>query len=80
MHVLLLVDSSVPPQQVRGQRYLLFRAGSAVKGCLHDCWDTSSLSRHALHTCGSAPSQVDIDCAQWLAECEVPFAIIFTKV
>jgi len=38
VHVMLLVDSSLPPQQV------------------------------------------DVDCANWLAECEVPFAIVFTKV
>jgi len=38
VHVLLLIDSSVPPQQV------------------------------------------DIDCANWLADCEVPFAIVFTKL
>jgi len=25
------------------------------------------------------PQQVDLDCAAWLAECEVPFAIVFTK-
>ncbi|KAG1656611.1 hypothetical protein FOA52_008434 [Chlamydomonas sp. UWO 241] len=26
------------------------------------------------------PQQVDLDCADWLAECEVPFAIAFTKL
>lgn len=24
--------------------------------------------------------QVDVDCVNWLAECQVPFAIVFTKV
>lgn len=26
-----------------------------------------------------APQPVDLDCATWLADCEVPFAIVFTK-
>ena len=26
------------------------------------------------------PQQVDCDCANWLAECEVPFAVCFTKI
>ncbi|KAL6758731.1 P-loop containing nucleoside triphosphate hydrolase protein [Haematococcus lacustris] len=26
------------------------------------------------------PQAVDIDCANWLAECQVPFCIVFTKV
>ncbi|GLC37751.1 hypothetical protein PLESTB_001473100 [Pleodorina starrii] len=26
------------------------------------------------------PQQVDADCANWLAECEVPFCIVFTKI
>jgi len=26
------------------------------------------------------PQQVDVDCVNWLAECEVPFAIVFTKM
>lgn len=26
------------------------------------------------------PQEVDCDCANWLAECEVPFAICFTKI
>lgn len=38
MHVLLLVDSSLPPQPI------------------------------------------DVECAFWLGECEVPFAIVFTKL
>lgn len=38
LHVLLLIDSSVPPQAI------------------------------------------DLECAAWLAECEVPFAVVFTKV
>lgn len=24
--------------------------------------------------------QVDVECANWLAECQVPFALVFTKV
>lgn len=26
------------------------------------------------------PQQVDVDCANWLADCEVPFALVFTKL
>ena len=26
------------------------------------------------------PQGVDQDCANWLAECEVPFCIVFTKI
>jgi GTP-binding protein EngB required for normal cell division len=25
------------------------------------------------------PQQLDIECANWLAECQVPFAFVFTK-
>lgn len=26
------------------------------------------------------PQQIDLDCAAWLAECHVPFAVVFTKM
>lgn len=36
------------------------------------CWPLTSPS--------FTNAQVDLDCARWLAECEVPFAIAFTKL
>ena len=52
--------------------------------CLHTPQDFFLHREHLVHVlllvdASLPPQPVDADCARWLADCEVPFAICFTK-
>lgn len=112
-HVLLLVDGSLPPQQVGHEACLSSSTVSpTVQGLVlllpvqlllrchprsphparaaADVLNRCAGPKHLLVTPASGriylrsppcpAKQVDVECVNWLAECQVPFAIVFTKV